>query len=334
MLNSILIIKKKLNNPKDNYYDFSIIIPVYHSEQIIPTLLSRLNKLKSKKKWEVLFIDDGSSDNSYESLIKNLRNTALEATVIRHTRNFGDHAAILTAYRHARGKYLINIDDDLQNPPEEIIRIFNYAIDKKIDVVYGDYIIKQHSLWRNVGSKFANFTANLLLDLPKKLYLSSFRCVRREIALKAAEYNGPFVYIDGLLSQLTQSIGTIAVKHDKRVVGKSGYTLRRLIRLWLNIFTNFSLMPLRLATILGCFMAFSGFIGVIIVLIESLIIGIVVPGWLSMICLILLFGGIQCFLIGISGEYLGRVLLIVGGKPQSNIRNIYEYSPVSSKQIK
>ena len=334
MLNSILIIKKKLNNPKDNYYDFSIIIPVYHSEQIIPTLLSRLNKLKSKKKWEVLFIDDGSSDNSYESLIKNLRNTALEATVIRHTRNFGDHAAILTAYRHARGKYLINIDDDLQNPPEEIIRIFNYAIDKKIDVVYGDYIIKQHSLWRNVGSKFANFTANLLLDLPKKLYLSSFRCVRREIALKAAEYNGPFVYIDGLLSQLTQSIGTIAVKHDKRVLGKSGYTLRRLIRLWLNIFTNFSLMPLRLATILGCFMAFSGFIGVIIVLIESLIIGIVVPGWLSMICLILLFGGIQCFLIGISGEYLGRVLMIVGGKPQSNIRNIYEYSPVSSKQIK
>ena len=323
-----------MNNLKDNYYDFSIIIPVYHSEQIIPNLLSRLNKLKSNKKWEVIFIDDGSTDNSYESLIKNLENTALEATLIRHTRNFGDHAAILTAYRHAQGKYFINIDDDLQNPPEEIIRIFNYAMDKKIDVVYGDYIIKQHSLWRNIGSKFANFTANLLLDLPKKLYLSSFRCVRREIALKAAEYNGPFVYIDGLLSQLTQSIGTIAVKHDKRVVGKSGYTLRRLIRLWLNIFTNFSLMPLRLATILGCFMAFTGFIGVIIVLIESLFNGIIVRGWLSIICTTLLFGGIQCFLIGISGEYLGRVLMIVGSKPQSNIRNIYKYSPKSSKQNK
>ncbi len=321
-----------MNNLKDNYYDFSIIIPVYHSEQIIPNLLSRLNKLKSNKRWEVIFIDDGSTDNSYESLIKNLENTALEATLIRHTRNFGDHAAILTAYRHAQGKYFINIDDDLQNPPEEIIRIYNYAMDKKIDVVYGDYIIKQHSLWRNIGSKFANFTANLLLDLPKKLYLSSFRCVRREIALKAAEYNGPFVYIDGLLSQLTQSIGTIAVKHDKRVVGKSGYTLRRLIRLWLNIFTNFSLMPLRLATILGCFMAFTGFIGVIIVLIESLINGIIVRGWLSIICTTLLFGGIQCFLIGISGEYLGRVLMIVGSKPQSNIRNIYKYSPKSSKQ--
>ena len=334
MLNININYFKKLNKLKDNYYDYSIIIPVYHSAQIIPNLLSRLNKLASNKKWEVIFIDDGSSDNSYESLIQNLQNTNLNATLIRHTRNFGDHAAILTAYRHAKGRYLINIDDDLQNPPEEILRIYNYAVDKNIDVVYGDYIIKQHSIWRNLGSKFANFTANLLLDLPQKLYLSSFRCVRREIALKAAEYMGPYVYIDGLLSQLTQSIGTIAVNHDKRVIGKSGYTLRRLIRLWLNIFTNFSLMPLRLATILGCFMAFSGFVGVIIVLIESLIIGIVVPGWLSMVCLILLFGGIQCFLIGISGEYLGRVLMIVGGKPQSNIRNIYKYSPKSSKQIK
>ena len=109
---------------------------------------------------------------------------------------------------------------------------------------------------------------------------------------------------------------------------------KRLIRLWLNIFTNFSLMPLRLATILGCFMAFTGFIGVIIVLIESLINGIIVRGWLSIICTTLLFGGIQCFLIGISGEYLGRVLMIVGSKPQSNIRNIYKYSPKSSKQNK
>jgi len=323
-----------LNKLKDDYYDFSIIIPVYNSEQIIPNLVSRLNKIETNKKWEVIFIDDGSSDNSYESLTKNLQNTNLDATLIRHTRNFGDHAAILTAYRHARGKYLINIDDDLQNPPEEILRIYSYAIDKKIDVVYGDYIIKQHSLWRNLGSKFANFTANLLLDLPDKLYLSSFRCVSKEIAQKAAEYNGPFVYIDGLLSQLTQSIGKIAVKHDKRMTGKSGYTLRRLIRLWLNIFTNFSLMPLRLATILGCFMAFSGLVGVIIVLIESLIIGIVVPGWLSMICAILFFGGIQCFLIGISGEYLGRVLMIVGGKPQSNIRNIFIYSPKNTKKIR
>ena len=305
-------------------YKFTVIVPVYKSEKIIPNLLLRLNNLNSIDPWEIIFIDDGSPDNSYSVLTKNLENTSLEATVIRHSRNFGDHAAILTAYRYSKGDYVINIDDDLQNPPEEIINLYQYAKKMDLDVVYGDYIIKQHAIWRNIGSKFANLTANLLLDLPEKLYLSSFRCVRKEIAQAAAEYSGPYVYIDGLLSQITKSIGKISVKHDKRLQGESGYTLRRLIRLWLNIFTNFSLMPLRLATIIGCLMAFSGLIVIIFLLIESLIVGIVIPGWLSIICAILFFGGIQCFLIGLSGEYLGRVLMSVGGKPQSHIRNIYK----------
>lgn len=305
-------------------YKFTVIVPVYKSEKIIPNLLFRLNNLNFIDPWEIIFIDDGSPDNSYSILTKNLENTSLEATVIRHSRNFGDHAAILTAYRYSKGDYVINIDDDLQNPPEEIINLYQYAKKMDLDVVYGDYIIKQHAIWRNIGSKFANLTANLLLDLPEKLYLSSFRCVRKEIAQAAAEYSGPYVYIDGLLSQITKSIGKISVKHDKRLQGESGYTLRRLIRLWLNIFTNFSLMPLRLATVLGSLMAFSGLIVIIFLLIESLIVGIVIPGWLSIICAILFFGGIQCFLIGLSGEYLGRVLMSVGGKPQSHIRNIYK----------
>jgi undecaprenyl-phosphate 4-deoxy-4-formamido-L-arabinose transferase len=303
-------------------YAFSLIIPIYKSEESIDQLVSRLETLSVQEPWQVIFVDDGSPDRSHELLRTRLNDSPLDATLIRHTRNFGEHQAVLTGYRHAEGDYYINIDDDLQNPPEEALRLLDYARTHDFDVVYGDYIEKKHNMFRNLGSAFANLTARLLLDLPDSYYLSSFRCINSLVGKKITTINSPFVYIDGLLSQTTNRIGSLNVKHTERETGTSGYNIRRLVRLWLIILTSFSLMPLRIASLVGFLAAFVGAGSLIYLLITSLIGGNEVAGWLSVISAILFFGGIQCLLLGLLGEYVGRIYLTVYGKPQAYVRTI------------
>ncbi len=303
-------------------FAFSLIVPIYRSEETIDRLITRLEELSYPEPWQVIFVDDGSPDNSFTILQKRLQQSPLAALLIRHTRNFGEHQAVMTGYRHAEGEYLINIDDDLQNPPEEALRLLEHAQSHQLDVVYGNYIDKKHNVFRNLGSAFANYTARLLLDLPDSFYLSSFRCISRLIAEKITIVQSPYVYIDGLLSQSTNRIGSLDVMHDPRDSGSSGYNLRRLIRLWLVILTSFSLMPLRAATVVGISAAAAGAVSLIYILMSSLFGTKEVAGWSSVISSILFFGGIQCLLLGLLGEYIGRIYLTVYGKPQAHIRTI------------
>ena len=300
----------------------SLIIPIYRSASIIERLVTRLEALDCPQPWQVIFVDDGSPDQSYTLLRHRLSSSPLAALVVRHTRNFGEHQAVLTGYRHAEGEYFINIDDDLQNPPEEALRLLEHARANELDVVYGNYIVKKHNLFRNAGSSFANLTARLLLDLPDSYYLSSFRCVSRLIGKKVAENCSPYVYIDGLLSQSTNLISSLDVRHDPRDDGTSGYNLRRLIRLWLVILTSFSLMPLRFATLVGLGAAALGGLSLLYILVSAAFGAVEVVGWASVISSILFFGGIQCLLLGVMGEYIGRVYLTLYGKPQSHIRSV------------
>ena len=302
--------------------ELSLVIPLYRSRSTIDLLIDRLEALRPPCSWELILVDDGSPDNTAERARERLQRSPLRGLLICHSRNYGEHQAVLSGYRHARGTHIVNLDDDLQNPPEEALRLWQKARDENLDVVYGDYRQKQHEGWRNLGSRFANRTANWLLDLPDRFYLSSFRCVSGLIAHRVADYQGPYPYIDGLLSQYTQRIGSLKVQHDRRLAGETNYNLRRLTRLWLNIFTSFSIMPLRLATLLGIVMASIGAASLIILVAQALIHGQTVQGWLSIICTILIFGGIQCLLIGMLGEYLGRIFLTVSGKPQSFLRSV------------
>jgi undecaprenyl-phosphate 4-deoxy-4-formamido-L-arabinose transferase len=302
--------------------ELSLVIPLYRSRDSIDRLIGRLEGLRPGCHWEVILVDDGSPDDTAERARERLQRSPLQGLLIRHSRNYGEHQAVLTGYRHASGTYLVNLDDDLQNPPEEGLRLWQKARDEDLDVVYGDYRQKQHASWRNLGSRFANRTANWLLDLPDRFYLSSFRCVSGLIAQRVAGYQGPYPYIDGLLSQYTQRISSLKVQHDSRQDGKSNYNLRRLTRLWLNIFTSFSIMPLRLATLLGLVMATIGAASLVLLALQAVLDGRSVQGWLSIISTILIFGGIQCLLIGVLGEYLGRIFLTVSGKPQSFLRSV------------
>lgn len=316
--------------------DLTLVIPLYRSADSVADLVRRLSLLQPAGSWEVVFVDDGSPDDTVERLRRELERRplpCLRVVLVHHSRNFGEHQAVLSGYRQAHGRHIVNLDDDLQNPPEEALRLWQHGCARGLDVTYGAYRQKRHAGWRNLGSSFANRTAGWLLDLPERFYLSSFRCVEGGIARQAAAYRGPYPYIDGLLSQLTQSIGSLDVHHDGRAAGESGYNMRRLIRLWLTIFTSFSLMPLRLASLLGGVLALGGFGILVGLLLHSLLHGVQVQGWLSIISAIMLFGGMQCLLIGVLGEYLGRIFLTVSGKPQSFIRAIEGFPTLSVESM-
>jgi len=243
-------------------------------------------------------------------------------TYVEHARNFGEHNAVMTGLRHVRGAYVITMDDDLQNPPEEVVRLYDHARLGQWDVVYTRYAVKQHAGWRNLGSRFANAVADRLLDKPKGLYLSSFRCMSALVVQSVTRYQGPYPYVDGLIMQVTQRIDSIEVRHLPRIEGRSNYNLTRLVRLWLNLATSFSLAPLRLAIFAGVFMALLGTVGAVATIAEALILRDTPSGWASTMTVILLVAGVQSMILGVLGEYVGRTFLSANGKPQGAVRSI------------
>src|SRR5204862_7367317 len=168
------------------------------------------------------------------------------------SRNFGEHNPAMAGLARARGSYVVTMDDDLQNPPGEVKRLLDSARDGGYDAVYTYYEETQHAAWRNWGSRFTNWCADRLIDKPRGLYLSSFRCISAFVRERiVTSYEGPYPYVDGLVFQVTQNVGRLRVEHLPRIEGRSNYTLRRLVRLWLSMFLHFSVMPLRRATLFG-----------------------------------------------------------------------------------
>src|ERR1700760_2738336 len=300
----------------------SIVIPVYRGATTIARLVDALSKLSPAGGLEIVLVNDGSPDNSGDVCRCLVTSARVPLTYIEHARNYGEHNAVMTGLRHARGDFVITMDDDLQNPPEEVIKLYDHARLGGWDVVYTRYAVKQHDGWRNLGSRFANAVADRLLDKPKGLYLSSFRCMSALVVEAVTRYSGPYPYVDGLIMQVTQRIDSIEVRHLPRPEGASNYTLRRLVRLWLNLATSFSLAPLRLATFAGIGMAALGALGAAATIFEVLYLHDTPSGWASTMTVILLVGGVQSMILGVLGEYVGRTFLSANGKPQGTVRSI------------
>ena len=308
-------------------YTLSIVVPVYNGAASVGELVQALEALDIPGGHEIVLVNDGSPDNSRDVCVELVKTAKIPVTLVDHARNYGEHNAVMTGLRHARGQWVINMDDDLQNPPSEVVRLLNYAQENKYEVVYTYYDEKQQAGWRNLGSQFTNWCATQLLDKPKDLYLSSFRCMSAFLVERILDYHGPFPYIDGLILQITRDIGRLKVQHLPRAIGRSNYTLRRLVRLWLNMFVNFSVMPLRLATVAGMVLAGIGLLGVIFVFIEAMIRRDTPPGWGSLMAAVLFLSGMQLMILGIFGEYLGRIYLTLNRKPQAIVRKIFKRDP-------
>jgi len=300
----------------------SFVIPLYYSAETIGPLVNEIAGLTIAGGHELVLVNDGSRDETAARCRELLKNARVPVTFVNHARNFGEHNAVISGYRHAQGAYIVNLDDDGQNPPAEAVRLWEHAVRERLDVVYGHYSEKQHSGWRNLGSWFTNRLTDWLLDKPKGFYLSSFRCVSAFVAQEVARHESPFPYIDGLILQVTQEVGAIEVRHAARTAGQSGYNLRRLVRLWVSTFVNFSIMPLRLATLLGLLMAVGGILGLGFVFYLRLTNKGPDYGWGTLMGALLVFSGTQLVILGLIGEYLGRMFLTVNRRPQSVVRSV------------
>jgi len=296
----------------------SIVVPVYRSATILPQLVAQIHEEMRAEgldgRFELLLVNDCSPDNSWQ-VIRTLAETNSFVKGITLRRNAGQHNAIMAGLHHARGEYIVLMDDDLQHPPSAIADILR-ALSSGYDVCYTNYLNRQHAAWKKLGSQFNDWMATLLLGKPKGLYLSSFKGMHREIAQEIIRYDGPYTYLDGLILDVTRSITTVDIEHQERYEGKSNYTFGKLLSLWMKMATSFSVFPLRLATYAGFGLAALSLIMIVVVVIQKLLYPELPRGWASMIATILFIGGIQTLCIGMIGEYLGRAYLKLNHKPQ------------------
>ncbi len=298
----------------------SIVVPVFRSEVTLRALFDRIARAMEATAggWEIVFVDDASPDGSWPILESLQRAHPDHVVAIRLARNFGQHNAIMCGFREVRGDVVITMDDDLQNPPEEIPKLVRALENSDLDLVYGRYGTKKHRPWRNGGSWMVNAFYRRVFG--NRVTVTSFRAIRRETVANILAYDLNFTFIDGLLAWNTQRIGEVDVEHHERAVGRSGYTLARLATLSFNLFTNFSLLPLQVVSAMGLALAGSGFLVGLWYLIAFFRHQITVPGYASTITAILILGGAQLVALGIIGEYLGRLHLNVNRKPQYAIR--------------
>ena len=299
----------------------TIVVPLYNSSATLERLIAELSALKVDGGHDIVLVNDGSRDSTLEVCERLMSTATLPITLVKLSRNFGEHHAVMAGLHHANGDFIVTMDDDLQNPPSEVMKLVNCAREGKHEVVYSYYDDKKHEGWRNFGSWLTNRVADFLLDKPKGLYLSSFRCMSAFVAREICRYDGPFAYVDGLILQVTQSIGRVLVTHAEREDGRSGYTLRKLVKLWLNMFVNFSVIPLHLATMLGFAMAALGFLYTVAVIWERLTHGTPL-GWSSLMAALTIFSGTQLLVLGMAGEYLGRLYLTANKRPQFIVKEI------------
>lgn len=299
----------------------SIVIPVYNAEASIGKLTALLHEsLASLYPLEIILVNDGSRDASHSECVKLWEKYRGTVKYFSLAKNFGEHNAVMAGLNKSTGSHVVIMDDDFQNPVSEVIRLIDFSVENDFDVVYTYYADKKHSFWRNLGSRLNSYMATLLLKKPRGLYLSSFKCCNRFIVNEIIRYTLPYPYIDGLILRSTASIGTIEVKHAGRQEGKSGYTLRKLIKLWSNMFTNFSVLPLRISTFIGLFFALTGFLFGIYSIIEHFMVPTLPPGFSLTITSIFVFAGIQLISLGMIGEYVGRIFISQNKQPQFTVK--------------
>lgn len=299
---------------------YSFVIPCYNSEKTVGSVVKEIqNTMKSiSDSYEIILVNDFSKDHTKE-VIFGLAENNKNVKAVSFAKNFGQHSALLAGYRYTEGEYVISLDDDGQTPADQVGRLIN-KLNEGYDVVFAKYNNKHHTAFRNFGSRVNDYMACKLIGKPKELYLSSYFIAKRYVIEEMMKYRNSFPYISGLVLRTTGSIANVNVDHRSRMIGQSGYTFGKLLKLWLNGFTAFSVTPLRVGSFTGVILAILGFAVCIYALINKLTNPVAAIGWTSMIGVVTIIGGAILLMLGLIGEYLGRVYISMNDSPQYVIR--------------
>lgn len=299
----------------------SFVIPCYRSEQTIGGVVEEINSTMAdlpQYTYEIILVNDASPDNTFEA-IRDLCQKQSNICGINLAKNFGQHAALMAGFHYVHGEIVVCLDDDGQTPANEVDKLLN-GIEEGADVVYARYTTKQHSAFRNFGSKVNELMTRVMLGKPKELYISSYFAAKRFVVEEMIRYQNPYPYVIGLVLRSTKKIINMEVTHREREVGTSGYTIGKLLNLWFNGFTAFSVKPLRLATVMGIASACVGFLYGIYTIIKKFVNPDVVIGFSALMAAIVFFGGLILLMLGIIGEYIGRIYISLNNSPQFVIR--------------
>lgn len=300
----------------------SFVIPCYGSERTIKGVIEELREtVKSLPaySYEIVMVSDASPDQVYQVIQELCKADPEHCKGAELAKNFGQHAALMAGYRMATGDCILSLDDDGQAPLESVPQMIDAL--KDADLVFGSYSHKKHNIFRNFGSKVNDWMAEFLLGKPKKLHVTSFFAMRRFIMDEILKYDNAYPYLLGLLLRTTKNIVNVPVNHRERADGRSGYTFRKLLHLWINGFTAFSVVPLRIATFCGFFCAFLGAIGVAWCIVNKIIHPDAPLGYSSMMTTIIFVGGMLMLMLGMIGEYIGRTYICINQAPQYVIRS-------------
>jgi len=301
----------------------SFVIPCYRSQQTLGLVVEEIRRAMKKLQdytFEIVLVNDCSPDGTL-GVIRELCAKYDNITGVSLARNFGQHAALMAGFRHVRGDIVVCLDDDGQTPAEDVGK-FLAEIRAGRDVVYARYSNKQHSAFRNFGSKVNEIMTRFMLGKPKELYVSSYFAAKRFVIDEVARYENCYPYVIGLVLRTTNNIGNVEIRHRQRQFGSSGYTMKALLALWFNGFTAFSIKPLRFATLVGVFCAVAGFVYGVYTVIKRLIIPDVPVGFSALMSSLVFIGGMIMLMLGLIGEYVGRIYISLNNSPQYVIREI------------
>jgi len=300
----------------------SVIVPVYFGEKTLPDLVKRLEVVlgEAADQYEIILVNDGSTDHSWE-VISELAQKFSTVRGINLMRNFGQHNALLAGIRSASFDLCVTMDDDLQHDPA-LIPVLLAKLEEGYDVVYGSPLAEKHGLWRDLASVITKATLATVMNAASARHVSALRIFYTRLRDAFEQYNGPAVSIDVLLTWGTSRFGYVEVKHEKRMIGESHYTFRKLVTHALNLMTGFSTIPLRVSTGLGFAFILFGIVIFLYVFIRYLVQGGTVPGFTFLASTVTIFSGVQLFVLGIMGEYLARMHFRLMDKPPYVIKTI------------
>lgn len=299
----------------------SFVIPCYRSEYTIRDVVTELQSIMAEQQaydYEIVLVNDGSPDNVW-SVIQEL-SSDIRIKGVTFSKNFGQASAVMAGFAASTGDFVFSIDDDGQSPVDSVMDMMEELKKNDHDVVYGITTEVQFGLYRKLGSKLNSWMAKIMFDRPTDKRIVNISVLRKYIVEEMLRYQYPYPYISGLVHRTTRRIGYVPVKHRARQSGTSGYSFKKLVAVWMNGFTSFSIKPLRIASYMGFATAAVGLVGCIITVISKLLRPETAVGWSSIICVILIMGGINLVVLGLIGEYLGRIYMSQNKTPQYVIR--------------